>query len=53
MPGSMIGYWGYKNERIHVLMDSLVLGQADRCVAIHSNPFALAKGHCLEYFFFF
>lgn len=29
LPVSVIGYWGYKNKRIHVLKDSLVLGQAD------------------------
>lgn len=26
---SIIRYWGYRSQRIHVLKDSLVLGQAD------------------------
>lgn len=29
VPVSVIGYWCYKNKRIHVLKDSPVLGQAD------------------------
>lgn len=52
VPGLMIGYWGYRNKRIHVLKDSPVLGQADVQQSILIHLCQLMAIVCNAFFFF-